>query len=308
MYFDNPELFEEYLSPIGGEVCIRPAVGSTFSAEINLHKLESIGLFSVSANSFKVLKKPQGLFFGLSIPLSAPLSVSERGRTKEFTQSTAHVLKPGDPFDVTGKSKPHFLVCNFFTEPTFSYAQKLLQTDNEIFTSPQTEVSFLTQSGSNLLRSIARSWAALNGKTNTNEIALKELEDNLMASFILHQNTDNKPSPPVVCDSNIHLHRAEEYICENLNKPITRDKLADISGRSIRTLSRAFEKKYGVGPMAFVKQRRLDATYLELLSAKSATTTVTEVAMNYGFEHVGKFAIEFRKAFGESPSTSLVRN
>ena len=69
----------------------------------------------------------------------------------------------------------------------------------------------------------------------------------------------------------------------------------------------AFEKKYGIGPMAFIKQRRLDAAYLELLSAKPDNTTVTQVAINYGFAHTGKFAIEYGKAFGESPSTSLAR-
>jgi len=52
-------------------------------------------------------------------------------------------------------------------------------------------------------------------------------------------------------------------------------------------LSRAFEKKYGIGPMAFIKQRRLDAAYFDLLSAKSDVTTVTQVAFNYGFAHIG---------------------
>ena len=59
--------------------------------------------------------------------------------------------------------------------------------------------------------------------------------------------------------------------------------------------------------MAFIKQRRLDAAFLDLLSAKPDTTSVTQVAFSYGFSHVGKFAIEYRKAFGETPSTSLVK-
>ncbi len=62
-----------------------------------------------------------------------------------------------------------------------------------------------------------------------------------------------------------------------------------------------------MGPMSFIKQRRLNAAYLDLLSAKSDATTVTQVAINYGFAHIGKFAIEYGKAFGESPSTSLAR-
>lgn len=59
--------------------------------------------------------------------------------------------------------------------------------------------------------------------------------------------------------------------------------------------------------MAFVKQRRLDAAYLDLLSARPDTASVTQVAYDYGFLHVGKFAIEYRKTFGELPSSSLAR-
>ena len=59
--------------------------------------------------------------------------------------------------------------------------------------------------------------------------------------------------------------------------------------------------------MAFIKQRRLDAAYLDLLSAKPDVTSVTQIAFSYGFSHAGKFAIEYRKVFGETPSTSLAK-
>ena len=59
--------------------------------------------------------------------------------------------------------------------------------------------------------------------------------------------------------------------------------------------------------MAFIKQRRLDAAYLDLLSTKPDVTSVTQIAFSYGFSHAGKFAIEYRKVFGETPSTSLAK-
>ena len=119
-------------------------------------------------------------------------------------------------------------------------------------------------------------------------------------------------SPPVstklaACPSDKNLNHVEDYICANLDAAITRDELADQTGVSIRSLSRAFEKKYGLGPMAFLRQRRLDACYARLLGSDRDATTVTEVAMSYGFWHVGKFAIAYKKAFGESPSESLLR-
>lgn len=140
-----------------------------------------------------------------------------------------------------------------------------------------------------------------------NDIILKELEDDLLASFVLYASENTNTGKPYKHDNPRHLSRAEDYISDNLQNPITRDQLAEVSCRSIRSLSRAFEKKYGIGPMAFIKQRRLDAAYLDLLGSRPDTTSVTQVAFSYGFSHVGKFAIAYRKAFGEAPSTSLVK-
>jgi AraC-like DNA-binding protein len=307
MLFDDPTEFEDFLAPIGGDVLIRPATGSSFNADICLKKLDAVGLFSVSADSFKVVKEPQGDFYGLTVPLSTPFAISERGQNQEYEASSAHLLQPGHAFDLTAKRKTHFLVCNFFVDPVHGYSQRLLQSDNQEFSSPKSDVSFFSQAGSDLLRSVARTWSDLNNKTAVSKITLKEREDDLLASFVEHSNEGMNFRHSFKGDASYHLRHAEDFICSNLDNPITRDQLAEVSGCSIRTLSRSFEKKYGIGPMAFIKQRRLDAAYLDLLSAKSDTTSVTQVAINYGFSHMGKFAIEYGKAFGETPSTTLTR-
>ena len=306
MLFNDPTKLEKFLSPIGGDVSIRPATGSLFNAELCMKKLDRVGLFSISANSFRAVKEPQEDFYGLTIPLNAPFTVSEHGKNHEYESSSAHLLTPGHNFDLTAKRKTHFLVSNFFTSPVHDYSQRLLQSDSLDFTSLKPDVTF-SRTGSDLLRSVARTWSALNNKMPASKITLEELEDDLLASFVMHSKEETSIKESFKNDSSHHLSHAEEFICDNLNNSITRDQLAEVSGRSIRTLSRSFEKKHGVGPMAFIKQRRLDAAYLDLLSAKPDTTTVTQVAINYGFAHTGKFAIEYGKAFGESPSTSLAR-
>lgn len=307
MFFDDPIKFEEFLAPVGGDVLIRPAIGSSFNAQISMKRLEHVGLFTVSANSFKAVKEPQGDFYGLTVPLSASFTISECGRSQAYESSSAHLLSPGQPFDFTAKRKCYFLVGNFFVDSVSDYSKKLLQSDFQGLPSLKSDISFFTQTGSVLLRSVAKTWSYLNNKMPDSKITLKELEDDLLASFVLHSHEEMNVRKSFKHDDPYHLNRAEEFICDNLNNPITRDQLADVSGRSIRTLSRSFEKKYRIGPMAFIKQRRLDSAYLDLLSAKPDATSVTQVAFNYGFAHVGKFAIEYGKVFGESPSTSLSR-
>jgi hypothetical protein len=43
-----------------------------------------------------------------------------------------------------------------------------------------------------------------------------------------------------------------------------------------------------------------------LLNPDSATN-VTRTALRYGFLHLGRFAIEYRQAYGESPSATLAK-
>ncbi|MCP3850655.1 MAG: helix-turn-helix domain-containing protein [Gammaproteobacteria bacterium] len=305
MFFNDPENLQEFLKPVGGDVHIRPGTGSLFNAELCIKKLKYVGLFSISANSFTVSKDEQEDFIGLTIPLSAPFTVNIDNKQQIFDSTSAYMFLPNCTLDVSAINQAHFLVSNFFIDPINDYSNKLLQSNYQGLLSMSPNVSLLSPGGSLLLRGIAQVWSALNN-ASTSEILLKELEDNLLASLVLYSNTETN----IIKDDSYkgekyRLNRAIEYINENLRKPITRDNLAAISCRSIRTLSRSFIKKYGVGPMTYTRQRRLDATYIKLLSLNSNSTTVAKTALEYGFSHLGKFAIVYKKTFGESPSTTL---
>jgi hypothetical protein len=43
------------------------------------------------------------------------------------------------------------------------------------------------------------------------------------------------------------------------------------------------------------------------LSVHDQVVTVTEIATNFGFAELGRFSVEYRKVFGESPSVTLRR-
>jgi transcriptional regulator GlxA family with amidase domain len=136
-------------------------------------------------------------------------------------------------------------------------------------------------------------------------LVLQELQDNYLTQFVLAAQAESgpvgKPIPVTV------IRRAEEFLAAHLSVPLSRAQLAEVAGFSIRTLSREFVKKHGMGPMTFLKQRRLEAAYRELLGADKGSGVVTKVAMRFGFSHLGKFAIAYRQAFGECPSQTLKR-
>ncbi len=62
-----------------------------------------------------------------------------------------------------------------------------------------------------------------------------------------------------------------------------------------------------MGPMRFLLRRRMQLARRALREADPAATTVTAIAMQYGFWELGRFAAEYRTLFNEPPSVTLRR-
>lgn len=76
-------------------------------------------------------------------------------------------------------------------------------------------------------------------------------------------------------------------------------------GVSERTLQYAFRDYVGMSPVAYLRVCRLNRVRAELASADPAGATVTQVAMRFGFLHLGRFAGDYRRLFGVTPSETL---
>ncbi len=158
--------------------------------------------------------------------------------------------------------------------------------------------------GASLLRLIMYSWRELSGNLK-HPAAKKQIEEHLVTLFWLAIMADDNTAARETSSVPSYLRRAEEYIAANLSNPPSLDKIARVADVSASTLTRSFRRRYGVGPMAFMKQRRLDMVRGQLLTARDKGKTVTVIAMEYGFFHLGQFAVDYRKMFGESPSETL---
>lgn len=101
------------------------------------------------------------------------------------------------------------------------------------------------------------------------------------------------------------VRRACEFIERNLNEPIVISELAVSIGVSVRTLERAFAVVCGISPSRYILARRLNAAYRDLLKGKPGRDTVTETAHNSGLNHLGRFSVQYREWFDESPITTL---
>ena len=68
----------------------------------------------------------------------------------------------------------------------------------------------------------------------------------------------------------------------------------------------AFRQHVGVAPMAYLKKYRLEQVRRQLLEDRSSHN-VSSIAIDWGFTHLGRFSIEYRKLFGEAPSHTAGR-
>lgn len=82
--------------------------------------------------------------------------------------------------------------------------------------------------------------------------------------------------------------------------------LAVLCGVSPRTLQKHFGLFLGSTPRRFLRELRFDRARQELLGG-CEEARVTEIATRCGFDHFGRFATEYRRRYGETPSTTLRR-
>jgi AraC-like DNA-binding protein len=61
-----------------------------------------------------------------------------------------------------------------------------------------------------------------------------------------------------------------------------------------------------MSPMRYLWLRRMSLARRELRRAE-APATVTAIALSFGFSHLGRFSVEYRTLFGETPSQTLAR-
>jgi AraC-like DNA-binding protein len=88
-------------------------------------------------------------------------------------------------------------------------------------------------------------------------------------------------------------------------RPFTSTELAVIAGVGVRVLQESFKQHLGMSPLTYLRRMRLDGVHAELTQADPWQVSVSEVALRWGFTHLGRFAGAYRERFGVAPSQTL---
>jgi AraC-like DNA-binding protein len=101
--------------------------------------------------------------------------------------------------------------------------------------------------------------------------------------------------------------RFEEFLEANPDQPLYLTEICAALGVGERTLRIACEEHLGMGPIRFLKLRRMHLVRQALFRADQSKATVSRIATDHGFWELGHFSIAYRALFGESPSETLRR-
>jgi AraC-like DNA-binding protein len=105
-----------------------------------------------------------------------------------------------------------------------------------------------------------------------------------------------------------YVKRVEEFVNLHAETAITLDDMVAVSGVSARSLFNGFRAFRHMGPMAYLKRVRLERVRAELAApSRDGRRRVTAIATAWGFSHLGNFAKDYKKQFGETPSTTMRR-
>jgi AraC-like DNA-binding protein len=91
------------------------------------------------------------------------------------------------------------------------------------------------------------------------------------------------------------------HIEANLHRGLSLPELSERSGWSPRTLQYAFQRRFGCGPMQWVRRRRLEAAR-QALQGADPTEPVARIARRCGYVNLSSFSRDILRAYGRTPS------
>lgn len=91
----------------------------------------------------------------------------------------------------------------------------------------------------------------------------------------------------------------EAFMARNYHFNVALNKFAYLTGRSLSTFKRDFEKIFHTTPSKWLLKRRLQEAYYLI---KEQQKMASEIYLSLGFEDLSHFSYTFKKQFGTAPS------
>jgi len=96
-----------------------------------------------------------------------------------------------------------------------------------------------------------------------------------------------------------------DFLEANSYEPLHVLDLCNVLNVKLRTLYYAFREFYGISPIRFLRLMRYAKARRDLIDSDPRKTSVSDIAAKWHFWHFGRFSVEYKSLYGESPSETL---
>lgn len=284
------------------------------AVRFNSTELGAVGLsYLAYGTTVRIRPQPLGSFVLVQIPLSGRALVRTGGDEIVSDPTVASVPDPEADLDMTWAEDNEQLIVRVDRQALEAQLQRLLGRPPAKPLRLATRLDTTTPQARSWLSTLEMLRADLDGPAGLRHPALQAQAEHLVLSQLLaavpHSASAElegigRETTQVVPRV---IRRAEQLIADHAREPLTVDDVAEAVGLSVRSLQEGFRRHLDTTPTAWLRDARLIGARRELADCDPTRTTVSRVAADWGFHHLGRFAVAYRERFGESPSETLRR-
>lgn len=137
-----------------------------------------------------------------------------------------------------------------------------------------------------------------------------DYENFLIKALLLSQENNYSAALKMATEQQLpdYIHRVQQYIVQHAREVISAEDLQRIAGVSKSKLYQEFQYYFSTSPLTYLKRYRLQQIYKALSTQNGQRhLSISQLAYEWGFNHLSRFSQEYRAEFGESPSETKKR-
>lgn len=282
-------------------------------SELNT-RLHSVALGNVYFNRLKygadVIIDPGCLeqFYLIQMPVSGQAKIYSGNNVIYSNKDTASVLNPSDPLTMDWSKDCDQLMFRIDKQSLeLACSQALGRSLREPLRFKPDMDWYQNPVWRNMMIYLAHLLQDLPSITTQHTIThqLEQLIINTLLSIHPHNYTGALNGPNRTLAPR-HVKKVEDYIENHADEALSPGSLAAMAGVSVRTLYTGFKDFRQTSPMEYLRTIRLQRARQDLLK-QDPNISITDIAIRWGFTHMGRFSQEYARLFGERPSETKRR-
>lgn len=139
-----------------------------------------------------------------------------------------------------------------------------------------------------------------------NEKAFKAAEEKIK-NVLIKLFSEQTPMLPKLTKGEETALDIRDQVYHHMDGKISLKSLSNQHQISEKTLQNSFKSLFGFTPVHFLRQLKLNLVRNDLNKSNIEQNTVSNIALKWGFTHMGRFSRYYTDLFGENPSQTLKR-